>query len=152
MTLITLSGDPMQVNKALLFYAAKNTPSLFIDCASMANPHILFPHITEEEMSKVYVMQAEITYKFRDILKRTPIDAKRLNAKVVVITTFKGLFHYQDAMENESVAKQSWELMKNISKDNNVVVGVHTEDSLHEEYADERWDYGSYCREPKNRL
>ena len=125
MTLIGIIGNSGSfINHKLLLYAANHTPSLVIDCANAANPHFLYPSVSLEKMSQVYVIELELLYKFRDVLLRVPSLIKNRNIKSVIVTTSNHLFHYQDEIENQNLIEHSWELMKSIGKNNLVLVGL----------------------------
>jgi hypothetical protein len=119
-----LKGSRSSLNRKLLLYAVKNRPSLVIDCANAANPHVLFPEVQLEELDSVYVIPVELIYTFRDVLKKVRGIAERLGVKCIVITPFNGLFHYDDERENRGVMEHAWELMRGLAERYEVVVGV----------------------------
>jgi hypothetical protein len=125
-------------DKRILFYAARNTPSLIIDCANKANPHMLFPEIDIEQMANIYVIELELLYKYRDVLKYVPYFIKKNNIKTTVITSSKHLFHYQDEKENENVKQHAWELIKDIARYNEVIVSADIDTAR--KYCDQIWD------------
>ena len=144
MALIGVIGDSgSYVNRKLLLYASKNTPSLVIDCANAANPHSLFPEVSAEKMGDIYVVELEMLYKFRDVMLKVPFFIRDLKARCVIVTTSDHLFNYQDEVENNNIIEHTWELMKQIGKANTVVVGIE-DGSVHEpfaeRYCDKRWD------------
>lgn len=112
------------VNNRLLVKAFENTPSIIIDCGNACNVHNLFPMIKEEQLHEVYVMNAEAIYRFRDALKQIPYWSKKLKIKQVVITTIHILYSYDDEEENYNVLEHCWQIMKEISKNIPVYVGV----------------------------
>ncbi|MFH1511092.1 MAG: hypothetical protein ABIF10_05345 [Candidatus Woesearchaeota archaeon] len=124
MVIIGITGKPGSINRNLLLYAVNNSPSLFIDCANCANPHSLFPLIDIDSLGGVYVMQAELIYTFRDVLKKAAVVAQSLKVNCIIITTFNGLFDYDDKLENKDVYAHCWELIKELSKTREVLVGL----------------------------
>jgi len=146
MSLTVLNGKTHTVNSYLLKYAASHTPSLVVDCANVANPHPF--HLTEEILSNIFIVQAEVIYKFRDTLKAIP--SMRLDVSSIIITTFHRLFHYGDETENNEIFIHAWELMKRLSLTQNVLVGVSDTDQLSQKYCDNRvslWDTQSGVKE-----
>lgn len=154
MTLKTVVDTNKSIlNRMILLEASKKTPSLVIDCANAANPHNLYPEVSIHEMDQMYVVELELLYKFRDVLKEAPDMMRRLNAKFVAITTSESLFNYQNEKENFMVMLHSWELIKGLGKENDVLVGVRR-GSVHHRlsmiFSDEVIEYGSYRSKPKN--
>lgn len=123
MPLVGRTGD--SINTDLLALALSKTPCIVLDAANCANPHLLFPFVEFENFKSVYVVQAEIIYTFRDALKELAQRADEIGTKTIIITTFSRLFHYQNERENEDVYDHSWELMKKVSLNYDVTVGVH---------------------------
>jgi len=137
MSLIGLRGP--EVNRKLLIYAA-NHGALVIDAANAANPHTLHPEISEERFNNLEIIGCELLYKFRDILKTVKPKG------TLIVTTFDHLFNYQDDEENHNVLEHAWELMKNLAKRKNVIVGVSPKQRTYaEKYCDIEWDiqYGA---------
>ncbi len=124
MTLTVIVGNNRHLNTKLLLYAAANVPSLVIDCANCANPHKLFPKVTIEQLSKIYVVELELLYKFRDVLLRVPSIAKQKEIKTIVVTISDFLFHYQDEIENNNITEHCWELLHEIGKKYEIVAGL----------------------------
>ncbi|MFH0978383.1 MAG: hypothetical protein V1837_03715 [Candidatus Woesearchaeota archaeon] len=112
-------------NTELLLYAITNKPSLIIDCANCADPHSLFPFVFPEDFVDVHVIEIELLYLLRDVLKRTGALADELKLRCVVIPTFDYLFAYDDKEENNEIFSQCWKLIKDLSLDHNVVVAIH---------------------------
>jgi len=139
--LISVKGDAGRVNKWLLLKAFEKAPSLVLDCGNSADPHMLFPQIREEQLHSVYVMNAEAIYRFRDALLQIPYWSRRLGTRCLAITTIHALFSYDNPDENYNVLEHCWELMKGLSADFPVYVGI-SDDKLHtgfaERFADER--------------
>lgn len=140
MALTAIVGSPSSINRWLLIYAVNNAPSLLIDCANCANPYSIFDFVEFESLDRVFVMQAEITYTFRDILRRALKIAGQIGARCIVITTFGSLYHYDDEDENRDIREEAWELMKEISLRYEVMVGLVNEEAA--KVCDEvvRWD------------
>ncbi len=107
-----------------MLFAARHRPSLIIDCANAANPHALFPEVPMEALHDIYVVELELLYKFRDVLKKAPDIVGSIGAKCVAITTFEGLFHYRDEEENYNIHEHAWELMRELSQHAPVLVGI----------------------------
>jgi hypothetical protein len=148
MALIGICGSYGSVNLSLLPYAINNAPSLIVDCANCANPHVLFPFTQPEDMEHVFVVQAELIYKLRDTIKEIPELVKDINPKCIIVTAFDRLFHYDDSEENENVYEHAWELMKKYSKDYDFFVGVSEQKDFARRYCDkilgvEEW--GTLC-------
>ncbi len=114
-----------EINRKLLLHAVEHAPTLFVDCANCANPHSLFPLIPFEHFRKVYVLEVEMLYKFRDVIKQLPPIATSLNAHCIIISTFGGLFNYDNDEENNEIYLHAWELMRLLSLDYHVIVGVN---------------------------
>jgi hypothetical protein len=127
MALKLLSGSSNSVNGELLIHASKNLPSLIIDCANAANPHSLFPEIDELKLAQMHVFELELLYKFRDVLLEVPSIAEKLKAKSIVVTTINHLFNYQDELENQNILQHAWELMKEIGKKHEIIIGITPE-------------------------
>ncbi|MBN1502457.1 hypothetical protein JW930_02855 [Candidatus Woesearchaeota archaeon] len=132
--LIAYRGCPDEVNQTLLLKSFEKTPSLILDCGNAANPHNLFPIIKEEQLHRVYVVNAEAIYRFRDALKQAPTWTKELGLVILVITTIHILFSYDDELENYNVLENCWEIMGRLSKNIQVNVGI-AEDSMHGRFA-----------------
>jgi hypothetical protein len=122
------------MDSELLLRAFEITPSLIVDCGNAADPHQLFPHIREELLHQVYIINAEAIYRFRDALRKLPYWINKLKIRQVVITTTHTLFSYDDEIENNNVLEQCWELMKDISKECPVTVGISGK--MHEDFAE----------------
>ncbi|MFH1850586.1 MAG: hypothetical protein ABH879_10505 [archaeon] len=132
MTLVGIRGNHHAVNRELLLHAFDNTPALILDCANCANPHSLFPEVEFEKFDSVYVIEIELLYKLRDTLKRVPAMAKSLGLKSIVITSGHHLFDYSNDEENNNIYEHSWELMKEISDNLDIMVAV---DDIHSDFA-----------------
>lgn len=73
-----------------------------------------------EELGKVYVMEAEMLYKFRDSLRR--IAYTRPPVKTIVITTVTHLFNYDDELENKNILEHCSVLIKSLARKYKVVM------------------------------
>lgn len=101
--------------KELLLYAVDHTPSLIIDCANWANPHSLFGRVELDQLEQVYVVEVELLYKFRDILKKADELAEEVGAGTIVITPFNYLFNYQNEKENKKIIIHCLQIIKKLS-------------------------------------
>ncbi|MBS1266835.1 MAG: hypothetical protein MAG795_00804 [Candidatus Woesearchaeota archaeon] len=137
MTLSVYKGRCEAVNTALLAHASEHLPSLILDCANYANPHLLLSF--EEDFDKIYVINIDLIYKLRDTLKNLKSISKSIGATNIIITTFTRLFDYDNEEENKEIFKHSWELISNLSKTHNILVGIQ-ENTIHEDLAQQ------YCK------
>ncbi len=133
MTLLTIISGA-SLNHKMIMYAAKKAPALIIDCANSADPHAFYPEISIEQFRKLYVIELELLYKFRDALLRVPSIMKNIGARTIVVTTSDHLFNYQDEKENYNIMDHSWELLKRIGEKYTVIAAV-TPDSKHLRFA-----------------
>lgn len=113
-----------EANRRLVLRAAQNPPTLVLDCANCTNPHVFKDELTQEQLFHIYTITIELLYTFRDALKKTPEMARKLETNTIAITTFSGLFHYQDEQENNAILKQCWELINQLAKDFHVLIAV----------------------------
>jgi hypothetical protein len=132
MTLIRIKSSGSSVNLFLMRYAVEHAPSLIIDCANCANPHSLYPEFTMQELAKVYVMEAEMLYKFRDTLRR--IAYTRPPVKTIVITSVRHLFNYDDEIENKNLLEHCSVLIKYLSRKYRVIMAWDTQYGAKELY------------------
>ncbi len=146
--LIGLGGEKHEVNDRLMRYALCHGPVLVLDCANAANAHGWFHLLPDERrFALVDVMTVEVIYTLRDVL----IIMGGLRAgREVIVTTFSGLFHYGDPIENRDVTEHLWELMKTLGANGEVIVGVKEDDRNARKYCDavysvKQWDtqYGA---------
>jgi phosphopantetheine adenylyltransferase len=107
-------------NKEILNHAFKYKNCLVIDCANIMDPHRL--GLTQEELFHIYVLEVEMLYKFRDVLKNLNNYIKDCNASLVAITRINHLMNYQNEEENKQVYIQCLELIKQASKDNHIIM------------------------------
>ncbi len=146
MTLIGLQGSHKAVNWILLQQAFQEQPSLIIDCANCANPHRVMQHA--DQFHDTYVMEVELIYTFRDVLKQIDTFASQKGIKRVVITTPRGLFNYQDTEENKNIFEHAWILIAKLSTKYEVVIGiVQDQEALAKKYCDVIWDIPSGVNE-----
>jgi len=127
MTLIRITGGHNTTNFALMKYACEHTPSLVIDCAGSANPHLLFPSVSADTFYDVHVMQCELLYVFRDILKRLPLLVRQIKPKTIVITSFSHLINYHDNEENDDILEQIWVTLSKLARTHDIFIAVHDE-------------------------
>ena len=136
--LTAIKGPKNDVNNTLMNYATKIAPVLIIDCANWADPHT-FVFTPPETLQKIYVMQAEIIYKLRDILKQ--LNGLKLNK--ILVTTFS-LFDYGDDKENHDLFEHSWQLLQKLSARHEIFVGVDLNQYKYaEKYSDKITKIGS---------
>ncbi|MFH1398832.1 MAG: hypothetical protein ABIG95_01855 [Candidatus Woesearchaeota archaeon] len=138
MTLTGIRGSWGSVNRALLLSAFEQC-SLVLDCANFANPHALFPHVSQETFDRVFIVEIEMLYKLRDMTKSLATIARQVNAQCVIITTFNHLFNYDDKEENQAVYHHAWKLMKKAAQSCPVFVGIE-QGSDQEGYAEQFCD------------
>jgi hypothetical protein len=123
MGLKILKGSGSSLNQHLLHFAVKSRPSLIIDCSNCADPHAIYKYANDFE--GVYVIEVELLYAFRDVLKVIPKLVRELNTKVIVITAFHYLINYHNDHENKQVAKHCMEIIHELSISHNMVLGLH---------------------------
>ncbi len=135
-------GNAKDVNHIVMIAAAQRLPVLVLDCANCANPHA-YPDVFMDKLESVYVIEIELVYKLRDVLKTAFRVASELRCSRIVITTFHRLFHYQDALENKDVYEHAWELIRDLGKTHDVLVAVHPlQRSQAQRYCDELVEVG----------
>ena len=122
-------------NQSLLLYAIRHRPSLIIDCNNCADPHTIYKHATLEEFENVYVIEVELLYAFRDVLKALPRFIHELKVSCVVITAFHYLINYHNKHENKEVARHCFEIIESLSKNHNIILGMQD---------------GTHSQEPEN--
>lgn len=142
MALHILKGNGRALDHDVVRFALAYTPCLLVDCADAADPY-QHPDTDVATFLAVHVVQAELLYRLRDILRALPQTVRRLGVKRVVITQFTRLFHYHDEAENADIYEEVWRRIGEAAKELDVVVGV-PEGSVHEAYAERlgglRWD------------
>ena len=124
MRLTCLVGATGNVNTQVLLHALEHPPSLLIDCHNVANPHSLFPFVQYEKFAGVFVVPAESLYRFRAALRILPKIAYGVGAKCIIITTFTGLFDFDNEEESNAVIEHCWELIREAAATYEVVVGL----------------------------
>ncbi|TVM03353.1 MAG: hypothetical protein CV087_05665 [Candidatus Brocadia sp. WS118] len=141
MALIGLIGKSQRgINQELIQYAIKALPAILIDCANSADPHRYYPQVNLEIMQRIYVFELELLHKFRDVLRRVPLYAKKLQVKIIVVTTSDHLLNYHNEKENRDINIHAWELMRKIGDSHDIVVGVYPNS--------EQYTFAQkYCRE-----
>ncbi len=124
MALTAVIGNRRQLNRQLLDYAAQRAPSLIIDCANVADPHKLYPRFSLNVLQNIYVIELELLYKFRDVLRYIDEYAIECGVKDIIVTTTDHLFHYQDEVENADIYEHAWEMLKQLGCRHNIVTGI----------------------------
>lgn len=141
MALIGLIGKNQRcINHDLINCAINALPAILIDCANSADPHRYYPQVNLEIMQRIYVFELELLHKFRDVLRRVPLYAKKLEAKIIVVTTSDHLLNYHNEKENRDVNIHAWELMRRIGDSHEIVVGVFP-------YSEQYIFAKKYCKE-----
>jgi hypothetical protein len=125
MALIGIHGDPKEVNTNVMFTALEREPTLVIDCANGANPHAFYPFVTEEAFHSTYVVEVELIYKLRDVIKQAPKMMRKLGVQSVFVTTFHRLFAYDNDEENQAIYEHTWILLSELATRYTVMVGIH---------------------------
>ena len=87
-------------------------------------PHRFYPQIGIEELQRIYIFELELLHKFRDVLRYLPLYAKQLGVTSIIVTTSDHLINYQDEEENKDIYLHAWQLLRQISRNYNVVAGV----------------------------
>lgn len=109
-------------SQELISYALKNTPALIIDCANAADPHTYFPYHNEDSFDNTYILSVDLLYKFRDSLLKTQKFIQEKKIKVIVVTSYSKLFHYNNDLENKMVLNHCYEIMRTLSKKTPVII------------------------------
>lgn len=120
---MVLVGVRRNVDNKLLSYASEHTPSLVIDCGNSLE--LLTPYFPREKMKNIFFLEVDLLYTFKDVLLEAGKIAESLGAKTIIVTTFHKLFNYEEIIENVNIIRQLWELMEDLGKDFDVLVGVH---------------------------
>jgi hypothetical protein len=132
--LYAVVGERHFVNNELILkalnFSLDGTISLFLDCATCANSH----KFADENLEAVFVIETESLYRFYPAIKSLKRVAKQVNAKKIFISTFNGLFDYDDDKENTDIFTDSWERIYHLSREFDIFVGVE-ERSIHEHFA-----------------
>lgn len=128
MPLIAITGtSSSRINRELVRRAAEHLPAILVDCAGCADPHRYYPDIDLTAMQNIYVFELDLLHKFRDVLRQLPVYVKRLNARIIIVTTSDHLFNYHNEYENLDVYAHAWQLMKQIGARHEIVAGVKAE-------------------------
>lgn len=98
----------------LVQYALEHTPSLILDCANVADPHLYYPYHDETAFEETYVIPIDLLYKFRDSLKSVDDFVVQKNIDVIVVTSYQRLFHYDNDIENELILQHCFDLLEQI--------------------------------------
>ena len=124
MGLVAVHGDSGSADHAVMSYALSHTPTIVIDCANVANVHRWFSLFPYADYSQVYVYEFELLYKLRDALLVVEAEARKRHAGVIVVTSMRHLFHYQNDAENAELYSQAWELLAALGKKFDVRVAI----------------------------
>ncbi len=122
MAVIAIQGSRKAVNYGLIVYALEHAPAYILDCANCANIHRFFPEYPQAPYDKVFVVELELLYKFRDALKTLVREQPAINT--IVITSPNHLFHYGDVAENNELFTHAWELMNELAQRYEVRIAI----------------------------
>lgn len=106
----------------------QNLPCLILDCANIMDPHRIAGSLPLEKFFQVHVIEIEMLYKFRDVLKNINNYLDKTGAKTLVITRVSHLMNYQNEYENKSIYFQCGKMINEISKSVDVYVGNELEE------------------------
>ena len=134
MALRAVIGPRNTINTSVLNEAAMYPPALVLDCSNCADPYKLVHHVNPDDLEHVHVVEIEMLYKLRHMVEKIPFMLDTLRIGEVYITTFDRLFHYQDEWENYNIYAHTWEILKEIALDYDIVVAVR-EGTLQEKLA-----------------
>lgn len=143
MAIFAITGE--NTNLQLMNYAVENTPCLVIDCANCANPHAL-PFLSYEKLSQIYLLEVDLIYVYRDIIRMLRQIAKECNTKKIIITTGV-LFNYQDGYENKKIYEQTWEMLKSMQGYDILIGLIPSQIQLAKKYGVKIWDTLSGAKE-----
>lgn len=104
-----------QANDEVMYYAARNTPAVLIDCANAADPHKYHPYIDAETLNEIFVVGIDVLYNLPIVLRKSPQYLTENNSKTLCITNPEYLFHYQDQEENSDLRRIVWQLLSKLS-------------------------------------
>lgn len=121
---VLVASSSEVVNHTLIVHAAEHLPALVVDCANCADPHRFYPAIGLAQLQQIYVFELELLHKFRDVLRRLPLYAKRLQVQSIIITTSDHLINYRDEEENKNLYLHAWQLMNKLGQNYNVIAGI----------------------------
>lgn len=121
MSLYGLRGQEREVNLRLLDKALEKAPSIFVDAANCADPH-LFP--TSENLQGLFILPAESLYRLKPTLENIYRQALITGSRMIFISTFTSLFDYADEKENQDIFDYSWHVLKKVSEKKDVIAGV----------------------------
>jgi hypothetical protein len=130
-SLIVAIGPRSIIKQEVILHALHKPPSLVLDCANAANTHVFHAYLPHAPFHEVYVMETELLYTFRDILKKFPHS---MRFQTVVVTPFERLFTYHNEKENDAIHIQIWRMMYLLSERLDFVVGISA-GSSQEKYA-----------------
>ena len=146
--LLSYRHATLPVNEGLLLHAVMHG-GLFIDAANCANPYKLMGIVEEQDLARVFVMNAEAIYRFRDTLREVRYWLQQKSCNRLYVSTVGALFSYDDEYENKRVLAHCYELLATLALDYEVIVArdKHYGHLLppHEELI----DYGTHGYESK---
>ena len=122
MALNVLRGERRAADRKALLYAISRAPALVIDCANCADPHALFPALSQERLHDVHIIEVDLLYCLRDALLRVREFAEKKGISTVAVTSVGRLFHYHDEAENRNILEHCWELIEGLSMDFDIAV------------------------------
>lgn len=112
-------------DKGLLIRAAQaDENSLFIDAANCADPYDLFGIVDEWQLKKVYVMNAEALYRFRDTLLAAKKWMQELQCQTLYVSSIGGLFTYNNEHENQELIRHCYYILSDLSQDYTVIASI----------------------------
>jgi hypothetical protein len=132
MSLQIIIGTDRTIDAKVVRLALDNFPSILVDASNSANLH-KFPEYDPEHFNNVHVIEVEALYRLTTTLKKIHTIARAINISKIFITTFR-LFNYDDEQEINNIYIYAWELLNNLARDFNIVVGVE-KGSIHEHLA-----------------
>lgn len=122
MVLTVLRGERRAADRKALLYAISRAPSLVIDCANCADPHALFPALSQERLNEVHLFEVDQPSCLRDVLLRVREFAREKGIDTVAVTSVSSLFHYHDETENRDILEHCWDLIEGLATDFDIAV------------------------------
>jgi len=129
MSLKGIKGDRKDVDRRLLRLALDRAPSIFVDASNCANIHRMG---AGQDLSRLFIIPAESLYRFKPTLLKLRYFAECMDAKNIFISSIPHLFDYDDPVETRAVIEQCWKIIRWLSKQYNVIVGI-IPGSVHDE-------------------
>ena len=119
--LLSYRHKTLPTNEGLLLHAVHHG-GLFIDAANCANPYKLMGLVDEADLERVFVMNAEAIYRFRDTIKEARGWLEQKDCTRLYVSTVGALFSYDDAYENTQVLGHCYALLAKLAEDYEVIV------------------------------